>query len=245
MEQSESQWKSIYVLGGVTTCIALAGILLDVIIGNVTGGNLSALPQTAIERFVQLQDNTLLGLYNLDLLNIVNQLILIPAYFALYAAHRNVKNAYAALAFIIFLTGTIIFVATNTALPMLELSNKYFASTSETEKTLLAAAGEAMLARGAHGSLGVFIGFMLPNIAGIIMSVVMLTGKIFSKTTSWLGIAGSFFILVYIVMVTFASEAKNIATTIAMPGGLMAMVWMILFAVKLLKLGKSSQQEIT
>ncbi|MDP1727478.1 MAG: DUF4386 family protein [Bacteroidota bacterium] len=238
IETTEKQWRSIYILGGVMTIIGLVGILLDVVMGNVKGGNLSALPQTAIDRFAQLHDNSLLGLYNLDLLNIVNQIIFIPAYFALYAAHRKVNNAYAAFALIIFLVGTIIFVATNTALPMLELSNKYFAATSETQKSFLAAAGEAMLARGAHGSLGVFIGFILPNIAGILISLVMLSGKIFSKVNSYLGIAGSSLILVYLVLVTFAPSTKNMATALAMPGGLMAMAWMILFSIRLLRLGQ-------
>jgi Domain of unknown function (DUF4386) len=195
---TEAQWLSIYIVGGIATIIALIGIVLDVMIGSMTGGNLSALPQTAIDRFAQLQENRLLGLYNLDLLNTVNQMLLVPAYFALYAVHRKVNYAYALLALIIFLMGTTIFVATNTALPMLELSNKFAASTTESQKTLLAAAGEAMLARGAHGSLGVFIGFLLPSVAGLIMSFVMLTGKAFNKITSYIGIAGNFLILLYI-----------------------------------------------
>jgi hypothetical protein len=242
IETTEKQWRSIYFLGGVMTIIALVGILLDVIMGNVTGGNLSALPQTAIDRFAELHDNSLLGLYNLDLLNIINQIILIPAYFAIYAAHRKVNNAYAAFALIIFLVGTIIFVATNTALPMLELSNKYSASTSETQKSFLAAAGEAMLARGTHGSLGVFIGFTLPNIAGIIMSFVMLRGKVFSKVNSYLGIAGSSLILIYLIMVTFVPATKNMATALAMPGGLMAMAWMILYSIRLFSLGRETDK---
>lgn len=235
---AESQWKRICILGGIFTVIALFGILIDVIIGNITGGNLSELPQTAIDRFSQLHNNTLLGLYNLDLLNIINQFFLIPAYFALFAAHRKVNYANAALALIIFLVGSIILIATNTALPMLELSNKYHFAESESQKMLLAAAGEAMLARGAHGSLGVFIGFVLPNIAGIIMSFVMLKGRIFSKTNSYLGIFGNLLILVYLILVTFAPETKNIATALAMPGGLMSMAWMILFAIRLFKLGR-------
>jgi hypothetical protein len=93
---------------------------------------LSALPQTAVERFAQFQKSSLLGLYNLDLLNIINQLFLIPAYIALYAAHRKTSNVLALLALIIFLVGTSIFVTTNTALPMLELSNKYAGATTES-----------------------------------------------------------------------------------------------------------------
>lgn len=240
ISNSEKKWKSFYIFGGVATIIGLVGILLDVIIGNITGGNLAELPQTAIDRFTQLQDNSLLGLYNLDLLNIIIQIILIPAYFAIYAAHRKVNNAYASFEFIIFLTGTIIFVATNTALPMLELSNKYSLATSETQRSYYAAAGEAMLARGAHGSFGVFIGFVLPNIAGIIMSAVMLKGKVFSKTNSYLGIAGSSLILVYLILVTFLPTTKNFATAIAMPGGLMAMAWMVLFAIRLFRLGRQN-----
>lgn len=236
----QQQWRSIYVTGGVTTFIALVGILLDVIIGNITGGNLSELPQEAVERYAEFKCNPWVGLYNLDLLNTINQIILIPAYVALFSAHRNVNVAPALLAFIIFLVGSIIFITTNTALPMLELSHKYFGSALEDQKNLYAAAGEAMLARGAHGSLGVFIGSVLINVAGIIMSVVMLQGKVFNRTTSYLGIAGSALMVVYFVLVTFVPSAKNMATVIAMPGGLMAMAWMILFAVRLFKLSKTN-----
>ena len=59
MENTEKQWKSIYSLGGISTIVALTGIVLDVVIGNITGGNLSALPQTAVDRFAQLHDNNL------------------------------------------------------------------------------------------------------------------------------------------------------------------------------------------
>lgn len=239
IENTEKQWRSIYRLGGVMAIIGLIGILLDVIIGSVTGGNLSALPQTAIDRFTQFQANPILGLYNLDLLTITNQIILIPAYYALYAAHRKVNIPYAGLAFIIFLIGSIIFISTNTALPMFELSRKFAAASTESQKALFAAAGEAMLARGTHGSLGVFVGFVLPNIAGFVMSFVMLKGKIFSKINSYLGIVGSSLLVVYLILVTF-TQGKDMATALAMPGGLMSMAWMILFTIKLFKLGQNT-----
>jgi hypothetical protein len=234
---TESQWRSIYIVGGIATIIALIGIVLDVVAGSATGGNLSALPQTAVDRFAQFQVNPLFGLYNLDLLNVLNQMFMIPVYFALYAAQRKTNNAYALLALIIFLVGTAIFVTTNTALPMLELSRKYAVTTTESQKIMLAGAGEAMLARGAHGSLGVFIGFLLPTIAGLIMSFAMLTGKVFGKITPYLGIAGSIFMLLYIVLVTFAPEIKNMATAFAMPGGLLSMAWMVMFTIRLFQLG--------
>ena len=56
---------------------------------------------------------------------------------------------------------------------MFEIIQKYAASTNESQKALYAGAGESMLARFEHGSLGVFIGFLLRNIAGLILSFVI------------------------------------------------------------------------
>ena len=53
-------------------------------------------------------------------------------------------------------------VSNNTALPMLELSHKYFSTSIESQRALYAAAGESMLAQGAHGSAGIFLGFLFP-----------------------------------------------------------------------------------
>jgi len=242
MENSNNQLKSTYKLGAVATIIALTGILIDVIIGNITGGNLTELPQTAVDRFAQIQENMFLGMYNLDFLNIINQMILIPAYIALFTAHREINKAYGLLALIVFLFGSVLMVANNAALPMLELSNNYFATTSESQKLLYAAAGESYLVSGAHGSAGFFLGFFIPNIAGLIISLVMLKGKIFSKLNSWIGITGNSLMLLYVVLVTFGSGVENMATAFAMPGGLLLMTWMVLYTVKLFKLSSNKNQ---
>ncbi|MFA6126313.1 MAG: DUF4386 family protein [Bacteroidales bacterium] len=229
--------RSIFIVGGIFTLLVLAGILIDVIIGNITGGDLSSLPKTAVDRFIQFQDHCLLGLYNLDCLNMINQIMMIPVYLALYVANRNSGSSYSLLALIVFLMGTAIMVAGNTSLTMLDLSNKYAAANSDTQKILFAAAGEAMLAKGSHGSLGVFMGFALPNIAGIIMSLVMLKGKVFGKITAYLGLIGSVLILTYLILVTFIPAVEKQAVFFAMPGGLLSMTWMILFGIKFFQLG--------
>jgi len=236
MEYPDKQWKTIYKIGAITTIIVLCGIILDMVVGTITGGNIAELPQTAIERFNQFKENGLLGLYNLDLLNIINQIILIPSIFALYAAHRETNKPFALLSLILFLIGTTIFVTSNTALTMLDLSQKYFAAGSEEQRMLIAAAGEAMLAKGSHGSLGVFIGFALPTVANALISCVMLNGKIFSRTTSYFGIIGNMLMVIYIIMVTFMPAVEKMALVFAMPAGLLLMAWMIMFTMKLFKL---------
>lgn len=238
LQQNERQWKSVYIFGGVAAILSLVAVVVDIVIGSSTGGNLSQLPQTAVERFSQFQQNAWLGLYNLDLLNAVNQLISIPVYFALYTALRKTNKPYAMFGLILFLLGTTIFVANNTALPMLELSNKY-AAADEPQKAMFAAAGEAMLARGEHGSLGAFFSFLLPTLSALIFSLVMLGGNVFSKANAYVGILGNALMLIYIVLVTFAPTVKDMAMAFAMPGGLLLLVWMILFTIRLFTLENS------
>ena len=237
-ENPESQWKNIYLLGGIATILSLLAVVADIVIGSTLGSDLTALPQTAIERFAQFQQNPWLGLYNLDLLNTVNQLISIPVYFALYAAHRKSNQPFALLALIVFLVGTTIFAANNVALPMLALSQEY-ATAPETQRALLAAAGEALLARGEHGSLGVFFSFSLPTLAAFMFSLVMLQGKIFSKANAYVGIIGNLLMLAYVILVTFAPAVKQMAMAFAMPGGLLLLAWMVMFTIRLFRLGIS------
>ncbi len=239
LKQNESQWNSIYIFGGLAAILSLIAVVADIVIGSSTGSNLSELPQTAVDRYMQFQQNIWLGLYNLDLLNTVNQLISIPVYFALYAAHRETNKPHALFGLIIFLLGTTIFIANNTALPMMELSRKY-AIADESQKAMFAAAGEAMLARGEHGSLGAFFSFLLPTLAALIMSLVMLQGNIFSKMNSYIGILGNILMSIYIVLVTFVPAVKGMAMAFAMPGGLLLVVWMIMLTSRLFRLGASN-----
>ncbi len=235
-EENKGHARCIYLTGAIFSIIALSGILLDVIIGNITGGNLASLPQTAVDRFIQLHQNRIIGLYNLDLLNVFNQIMLIPVYYALAEAHRKNNSSFGMLALIIFLTGSIIMIANNMALSLMDLTEKYFSSSDETQKLLYAAAGESLLVKGTHGSGGMFLGFLIPNFGGLLMSLVMLKGRVFSKINSWCGILGNSLMVLYVILVTFVPGIDNMATAFAMPGGVLLIVWMILFTVKLFSL---------
>ncbi len=233
----EDEWKGVYTLGGASSLIALLGSLLDVVISFIPGwAATTPLPKTAVEWFAQFQQNWLLGLRNLDLLNVIVSTIMTPAFIALYAAHRRAFKAGAMLALILYCVGTAIFVANNVALPMLALAAKYAAATSEAHRAALAAAAEAMLARGAHGSFGVFPGFILPVIAGAIISFTMLRGGIFSKASAYLGLSGHLLLFIYFIFVTFIPEIKNMVLFFGMPGGIFCTVWIVLISIRFFQL---------
>lgn len=140
----------------------------------------------------------------------------------------------------LFLFGGAVYVSNNTVLPMFVLSEKYAAATTDTQRSILAAAGEAMLARGADFTLGSLVGLILPLIAQIAMSFVMLRGGVFGRATAYTGIFGFAFLLIFTVWTTFVPGSLDVAMLIALPAGLLVMAWNILVARVLFRLGRTS-----
>ena len=227
--------RGLYFAGALAAIFVLAGSLLDIIASIILGGDLNALPETAIERFAQIRTNPLLGMYNLDFLNLITVSVMILCTLALCLAHRKTYTAESAFALVISVIGTAIFVSANPALPMLDLSHKYFAATPE-RSSLLAAAGEAILARGEHGGAGVFPGFAFPIFSNVVLSFLMLMGKIFGKACAWFGIIGNACLFVYVCLVTFVPGTRVAVTAIAAPGGILAMIWLALSAKGLFRM---------
>jgi hypothetical protein len=81
----------VFIFGGVVAIIALIGIVLDVFFGSVSGV-IYPLCRRQPLKDLRNQINPLLGLYT-DLLNIINQMVLFPAFCA-FAAHRKTNIAF-------------------------------------------------------------------------------------------------------------------------------------------------------
>jgi hypothetical protein len=191
-----------------------------------------------VDWFHLFQSNWFFGLRNLGLLpNILTLILLIPLFLSLYAVHRQTGGACAALALIISLVGTAIYLSNNAAFPMWALSAKYSAATTEAQRSLLAAAGEAILARGEDFTPGSFTGFLFAELATFVISFVMLRGGIFSKGTAYAGILGGLLLTVFTVWSTFIPVYFEAAMIVAMLGGLASIVWYVLTARRLFQLG--------
>ena len=227
-------------VGGYAALGSFLLTLFDIIFGSLTSGNLTTLPQTAVERFAEFQGSMLMGLYHLDFLNAVNTLVMVPVTLALLFVHRKKGLLPAAFAASLSLIGTAVFLSANAALPMLELSGRYHAASDDAQRVVLAGAGEALLAKGAHGSLGAFPGFFLLTLATFSMAVVLLNGKVFTKRVAYLGILGNALLLVYLLLVTFVPSLQGIAVIMAAPGGIMALVWLLFVGMRLIRMGREA-----
>lgn len=236
----EFDWRRLYTLGAIAALVALAGTLADIVIAMIPGWGSATVPAPIEQWFTQLRVNPLLGLRNLDLLNITVSAVGLPMYVALYGAHRNASPGYASLALVIAAVGTGVFIANNAALPMLELSRQYSAASTEAQRWVLQGAGEALLAKGGHGSMGAFIGFFLSSIGTLLMTVAMLRGRVFGHPVAYTGMLGISLLLVYLIGSMFTRERNGLLMAIATLGGLLMIAWNVMIARRLMQLGNAA-----
>jgi hypothetical protein len=228
--------KRIYKLGGVAALLTVAVAFGEIAITFLPGGYAS--PETAVNWFEQLQSNSFMGLRNLGLLNIFMLALGIPLYFSLFIAHWKTDRGFAALAMILSFMGTAIFFATNRAFPMLELSGQYAEAASDAQRSAIEAAGRAMLSVGRSHSPGTFLAFFLGETAGIMISAVMLRSGVFGKATAVAGILGFSLLLVHEVFASFLPSFGGTAMVVAMGGGTLNVVWLVLVGLRFVWLAR-------
>lgn len=233
--------RSLYKMGGFAALLAVLVALADISLTFLPSAAEIPGTMTAVDWFLLFEDNWFLGLRNLGLLpNIMTLVLSIPLFVALYTAHRDSHNDYAALAVILSLTGTAVYLSNNAAFPMLTLSMKYASTATDAQRALLAAAGEAILAQGEDFTPGAFPGFVLGEIAMTLIAWVMLKGRVFSRTAAFSGLMGGVCLAIFTAWVTFIPVLFNVAMVLALVGGLLSIAWYILTARTLFQLSKGA-----
>jgi len=231
---TESGWKGLYTLGGITALIMVVAPLAEVLIGFLPGvARLTQRTVTVIDWFTLFQTHWFLGLRNLGLLNIIGAALLAPTFLAIYSALRRDSEAYGALGTILFFVGTAVYIASNRAFAMLSLSGQYASATTDAQRSLYIAAGQAMLAEGQTRA-----GIPLIEFASLVISVVMLRGKAFSKATAYAGILGNALLMVFEAILAFLPASLNVGLIIVGGGGLAITIWYLLVGRRLLQLGR-------
>ncbi len=180
-EQDDFHWQWLYRLGGAAALITAIFIPLQVVIFMAWPP-----PSTAQGYFTVFQNNPLVGLLDLDLLLVIDQILGIVILVAFYIALRRTNETLMIVALALGLVVAATYFASNTAFNMLTLSHQYAVATTEAQHAVYLAAGESMLAIYTGTAFQVY--YILGAVVGTIISVVMLRSGIFSKTTATMGL---------------------------------------------------------
>lgn len=224
--------KRLYLVASVCAAVAVSGMVFDIVLSMMPGWGADTAPATAAGWLQQLSADPLLGLRNLDLLNVIISLVAIPMYIALAMAHRKVATAPAVVGLFFVGIGTTLFAAANAALPMLELSSQWVRADG-AERLALTAATEGLLASGAHGSMGAFPGFFLSEVGTLAIAIAMLSGLLISRRIAWMGVVGAALLGVYTVVMTFGNVPASLVVAMAAPGGILMILWQVVVARQL------------
>jgi hypothetical protein len=227
-ETVDSRWSWLYKIGGTAALLYVVILPIQIIVYIV-----SPPPSTAIDYFTLFQSNGLLGLLALDLLIIIESVLWIILLLALYIALRRSSESFMAISLALGFLGSTSYIASNTAFNMLYLSKQYATATTDAQRSLFLAAGEAMLA--IFNGTAFHLSYVLGSAVMIIISVVMLRSNIFSKVTAYMGILAG--------VIGFGLYVPTIGIYISIFSVVFMAIWYILIARRLFRLGRASQKQ--
>jgi hypothetical protein len=220
----DTDWRLLYRAGGVAALITAVLIPLQIVVFIAWPPPLES---SVIDWFTLFQDNWLLGLLSLDLLLLVDYILLVPIVLALYVALRRASESLMAVATALYFVAIAAYFASNTAFEMLSLSEGYAAATTDTQRAMDLAAGQAMLATFEGTSFQV--SYVLASVAGIMIGAVMLWSKIFGRVAAYALILGD-----VIGLGLYIPTIGIFLSVISVP---VLWVWYILIARRLIQLG--------
>ncbi|MDR3562819.1 MAG: DUF4386 family protein [Negativicutes bacterium] len=217
-----SDWSGLFRIGGYAALFMFLLIPIQIIIFIA-----SPPPQTVLDYFALFQHNRLLGLLDLDLLLIVDNLLSISLYLALYIALRRKNEPWTLIATTLGILSIILYLVSREAtFSMLTLSNQYAVATTEVQRQILQAAGQVLLI--SYNGTVFNISYILGAAALIIISVIMLQNDLFSKATAYLGLAAN--------IIAFGLYVPSIGVYISIFSVLFLWIWDLLVALRLLRL---------
>jgi hypothetical protein len=225
-ETADANWNWLYKAGGAAALLSVVFFPIQIIVFLV-----SPPPDTVIGWFRLFQINKLIGLLDLDLLLIADQVLAILIFLALYIALKRASESFMAIGTILGLISTVLFITSNPAFAMLSLSNLYAAAATEAQRAVYMAAGQAMLVTWQGSAFQV--SYLLGSVAPILISAVMLRCKIFSKATAYLGILAN--------VIALGLYVPKIGVYISVFSVVFLWVWYILIARRLFQLGQTVQ----
>jgi hypothetical protein len=224
-------WKSLYTIGGIAALIQLIAIVSYSAILAVLGSK----PVSAEEYFIIHQSSPLMAMLRSDLL----LLFLIGGYFgtfsALYLALRRISPAAAMFATLFTFVAVTVCFATESTFALRHLAEQYVVAVTDAQRAQLLAAGEAVIASDMWNSSGAYVSGILMQGGGIIISLVMLRSREFSKVTAIAGLLGNAFDLTQHLLHPFA---PSISAPIQMLMGPFYLVWFPMLARDLFRLGR-------
>lgn len=225
--------RSLYRIGGTAALLQLFAILGYAVAAAVLGPK----PVDAQAYFTVYLESPVAAALRGDLFLLVLIGLYLGTFPALYAALRPLSPVYTALAtlFTVMAVGGVF--ATESTFSLLHLG-RAFVTAGDTQRLQLIAAAEAVIASDMWNSSAGYTGGILLQGSGVMISMIMLRSKDFSKVTAYAGLLGNGFDLIQHTLHPFA---PSVAAPIQLFMGVFYIVWYPMLAWDLFRLARRHQ----
>lgn len=220
----DSSWRTLYRVAGVA---ALATAVL--IPAQIAVFIAYPFPETTRGWFGLLQETPIAGLVDLDLLLVVDNVLLVVIALALYVALKPTGPSVMVAATGLWLMAIVMFIATNPAIEMLSLSQRFADATTEAQRTASLGAGQALLA--SWEGTAFHVGYVVGQLAGILVALVALRSGLFGRAIPIAMITGN--------AVGFGLYVPVVGLGISALAGVVLWVWYLMIGRRFLRLGRS------
>jgi len=227
----KSELKSIYRIGGVAAFLQLAAILSYAVVIAMLGPK----PVSSEEYYSVFQSSPLNAFFRGDFLLMVLIGLYLGTFPAIYVALRDMSPIYTALASVFTLIAVTGCFATESSFSLFHLGNLYTAAVSDAQRAQLVAAGEAIMASDMWNGSAAYMGGILLQGAGVMISVIMSRSGDFNKVTAYTGLLGNGLDMIQHIIHPFA---PSISASISMVMGLFYFVWFPMLGWDLLRLSR-------
>ncbi|MEW5868568.1 MAG: DUF4386 family protein [Chloroflexota bacterium] len=236
LTHEKPNWKNLYLIGGVAALLQLAAVLSYTVALAVLGSK----PASAQEYFTIQQTSRLASVLRGDFLLLFLLAPYLGTFPALYMALRRLSPVATLFATLFTLIAVTICFASESTFALLYLGERYAAATSEALRAQFLAAGEAVIASDMWNSSGAYMSGMLLQGGGVIISLVMLRSKDFSKVTAIAGLLGNALDLAQHLLHPFAPA---ISAPVQMLMGPFYLVWFPMLARDFFRLAKAQYKK--
>jgi hypothetical protein len=224
-ETADMHWKDLYRIGAISSNIVVVLVILA-IIAFFTWPYSPEVVSTE-EIFTNLQTDPIGGLFSLDPLLLLIDLIIILPLLALYAALKPVNESYALIALVLGLISVILIIVARPIIELFYLSGQYASAATETSRSQYLAAGEALVAL--FNGTAWMVSTIFLAISGLISALLMFQSNIFTKTTAYVGIIA--------IIPQFGFFVPGIGPLLLLVATFGGVVWYILIARTFYQLG--------
>ena len=223
---ASERWRGLYRTGGIAAHLIAALLLGEVVV-------FAVLPrtETAVEYFESFADDRFVGLLTLDLLGIIAYLLFIPVILALYVALHEASEAVMAVATALFFVGIADFFATNTAFPVLALSEQYANATTDAERTAVLGAGRALFALFNENAF--LFSYVLVSGAWAMIAAVMLRVGTFGRATGLAGVLAGVTGILAVLLEHVSADLGDPAIALYFAAIVSLFVWVVLVGLRL------------